>query len=120
MSFHLTQLITGHFNEFLLRIDRAPSAGCSLCGPPDNHAKEEDDALHTLVRSEAFECDRECLVLIIGQFDPGHLFSRILESPSDKEAVVRFTDSMMSAKEEVEREGQLLHGVARYDEREEG
>lgn len=120
MLFHLTQLITGHFNEFLLRIDRAPSAGCSLCGPPDNHAKEEDDALHTLVRSEAFECDRERLVLIIGPFDPGDLFSRILESPFDKEAVARFTDSVMSAKEKAERERQFLHGVARHDGRKEG
>lgn len=36
------------------------SVGCSHCGPSDDHA-EEDDVLHTLVRSKAFECDRERL-----------------------------------------------------------
>lgn len=50
------------FQQFLRRISRALSTGYSHCGLPDDQAKEEDDVFHTLVRYEAFECDRECLV----------------------------------------------------------
>lgn len=45
MSFHLTQLLTGHgcFNWFLKRFGRAPSDGCSHCGPPDGYGEEEGE-----------------------------------------------------------------------------
>ncbi|KMQ85834.1 reverse transcriptase [Lasius niger] len=43
MSFHLTQLMTGHgcFGKFVHRIGKRPDPSCDFCG-------EEDDAFHTL------------------------------------------------------------------------
>lgn len=113
MTFRLTQLMTGHgcFNRFLHRIGRAPSVGCSHCGPTDELGDEEDDAHHTLMRCEAFECDRERLVLAIGPFDPGDLVRLMLESPAHWRAVVTFAEDVMSAKEEAEFARQSLQGV---------
>lgn len=104
MTFRLTQLMTGHgcFNRFLHRIGRAPSVGCSHCGPTDELGDEEDDAHHTLQRCEAFECDRERLVLAIGPFDPGDLVRLMLESPENWRAVARFAEDVMTAKEQAE------------------
>jgi hypothetical protein len=101
MTFRLTQLMTGHgcFNRFLRRIGRAPSVGCSHCGPTDELGDEEDDAHHTLQRCEVFECDRECLVLTIGPFDSGDLVRLMLESPANWRAVVTFVEDVMSTKE---------------------
>lgn len=114
MSFHLTQLMTGHgcFNWFLQRINRAPSAGCSHCGPPDGYGEAVDDAHHTLARCEAFRGERERLSDAIGAFDPGGLVPKMLESPANWEAVARFAREVMSAKEAAERARQLLHGAA--------
>jgi hypothetical protein len=114
MTFRLTQLMTGHgcFNRFLHRIGRAPSAGCSHCGSTDELGDEEDDAYHTLQRCEAFECDRERLVLAIGPFDPGDLVRLMLESPAKWRAVAKFAEDVMTAKEEAEFERQSLQGIA--------
>lgn len=75
MSFHLTQLMTEHgcFNWFLRRINRAPSTGCSHCGPSDGYAR------HTLVHCEAFRGERERLIDQIGAFCPGDLVPRMLD-----------------------------------------
>lgn len=67
----------GCFNRFLREIDRAQTTGCSHCGP---ELRLEDDAFHTLTRCEAFEGDRECLVRVIGPFDPGGLVPLMLEN----------------------------------------
>lgn len=114
MNFHLTQLMTGHgcFNRFLRRIGRAPSAGCSHCGSPDEYAEWEDDAAHTLVHCEAFDGERERLVRKIGPFDPGGLVPLMLESPANWDAVSRFAREVMTAKEEAERERQARQGIA--------
>ena len=105
MSFHLTQLFTGHgcFNRFLHRIGRAPSPGCSHCGFPDEENEVDDDALHTLMRCEAFDGERERLVQRVGTFDPGGLVSLMLESPDRWNAVAEFAGAVMSAKESAER-----------------
>lgn len=43
MSFHITQVMTGHgcFGKFLYRINKRIDSSCDFCG-------EEDDAKHTL------------------------------------------------------------------------
>jgi len=95
------QLMTGHgcFNRFIRKVNRAPSAGCSHCGPPDGYSKEVDDAHHTLIRCEAFRGERERFVDVIGPFDPGGLVPKMLESPANWEAVSQFTRAVMMAKE---------------------
>ncbi|XP_022179037.1 uncharacterized protein LOC111039736 [Myzus persicae] len=105
MSFHLTQMMSGHgcFNRFLLGINRAPSAGCSHCGPPDGYGEEVDDAHHTLARCEVFREEREHLVGVIGPFDPGGLVPKMLESSANWEAVAQFVRAVISKKEETER-----------------
>ena len=105
MSFHLTQLFTGHgcFNRFLHRIGRAPSPGCSHCGFPDEVNEVDDDALHTLMRCEAFDGERERLVQRVGTFDPGGLVSLMLASQDSWDAVSDFARAVMSAKESAER-----------------
>lgn len=110
MSYRLTQLFTGHgcFNRFLHRIGRAPSPGCSHCGFPGEENEEDDDALHTLMRCEAFDGDRERLVQRIGPFDPGGLVSLMLDSPEQWNAVVDFAETVLSAKESAEHERQGL------------
>jgi len=114
MSFHLTQLMTGHgcFNRFLRKINRAPSAGCSHCGPPDGYAEAVDDARHILLSCEAFRGERERLVDAIGPFDPGGLVPKMLESPANWEVVATFTRAVMAAKEAAERDRQLRQGIA--------
>jgi len=114
MTFRLTQLMTGHgcFNRFLHRIGRAPSVGCSHCGPTDELGDEEDDAHHTLMRCEAFGCERERLVLAIGPFDPGDLVRLMLESPANWRAVATFAENVIAAKEEAEFARQSRQGLA--------
>lgn len=53
MSFHLSQLMTGHgcFAKFLHRIGKRTTRDCDFCG-------EEDDALHTLRECLAWDTDR--------------------------------------------------------------
>ena len=114
VTFRLTQLLTGHgcFNRYLNRTGRAPSPGCSHCGPPGSNGDEEDSAYHTLVRCKAFDGEREALVQRIGDFAPSDLVSRMLESPAAWDAVVRFAEAVMSAKEEAERAWQRKRGIA--------
>lgn len=113
MHFHLTQLLTGHgcFNRYLHRISRAPSQGCSHCGPPDDYGEEEDSAHHTLMRCEAFCADRDRLTGEIGSFRPEELIPRMLERPENWTAVARFASDVMLAKEDAERARQTRQGV---------
>ena len=108
MTYRLTQIFTGHgcFNRFLHRIGRAPSPGCSHCGFPGEENEEDDDALHTLMRCEAFDGDRERLILRIGRFEPCDLESRMLESPDCWEAMVDFAEVVILEKELAERQRQ--------------
>lgn len=76
-------MFTGHwcFNRFLHRIGKAPSPGCSHCGFSDENNEEDDDALQTLMRCEAFDGKRERQIRKIGAFEPGVVVFRMLESP---------------------------------------
>jgi len=114
MSFHLTQLMTGHgcFNRYLRKINRTPYDEFSHCEPPDGYAEVFDDAQHTLVCCEAFRGDRERLVDEIGPFDPGGRVPKMLDNPANWEAVARFARAVMSAKEAAERDRQSRQGVA--------
>lgn len=53
MSFHLTQLMTGHgcFGKFLHRMEKRPDPSCDFCG-------KEDDAFHTLRECPAWDSQR--------------------------------------------------------------
>ncbi|KAL4096440.1 hypothetical protein QTP88_021396 [Uroleucon formosanum] len=115
MSFHLTQLMTGHgcFNWFLQRINRYPSVRCSHCGSSDGYGEAVDKAHHTLFRCEAFRRERERLVDTIGPFDPGGLIPRMLESPAHWEAIFDFAREVMTAKESAERDRQFRQGWLR-------
>lgn len=99
MSFDLTQLMTGHscFNRYLWKVDRAPLAEYSYCGPPDGYAEEVDDAHHTLVSCEAHEAERARIDLAIGLIDPGGLDPKMLERPANWETVTRFARKVMTA-----------------------
>jgi len=105
VSFCLTQLLMNHgcFNRYLYRNGRTSSPGCSNCAPPESSSGEEDSTYHILVHCEAFECNREMLVQRIGDLHPPDLVSRVLESPAIWNVVVRFTEAVMSTKEEAER-----------------
>jgi len=120
MSFHLAQLMTGHgcFNRYLWKINRAPSAGCSHCGPSDCYTEMVDDAHHTLVCCEAYEEELARLDLAIGPIDPDGL-SKMLESPANWEAVIRFAREVTTAKESAERDRQFrqVQGVALFRRR---
>ncbi|KMQ86127.1 reverse transcriptase [Lasius niger] len=61
MSFHLTQLMTGHgcFARFLHRISKRATRDCNFC-------REEDDALHTLRECPAWDTDRLDLKSALG------------------------------------------------------
>lgn len=104
MSFHLTQLITGHgcFNRFLNGIGHARLPGCLHCGA-SGEPGEEDDAFHTLMRCEAFEGNREFLVRVIELFDPEGKVPLMIENRANCEAVAGFVTYVMTAKDGYER-----------------
>jgi len=81
MTFHLTQLLTGHgyFNRFLHEIGHAPLPGCSHCGSAELYSRGEDEVFYTIFHCKAFDRERDVLVRRIGGFAPGDFVDRMLE-----------------------------------------
>lgn len=101
-TFHLTQILMGHgcFGSYLHRIQRLDTAECLHCG-----SGEADTAEHTLQVCDAWTVDREALQEVLGQ--DLRLTAIIKEISTSKEAwkaMVKFSDEVMEAKEECERE----------------
>jgi len=108
-------MLTGHgyFNLFLKRIGRAQTTVGYHCGTSGVDYGEEDSASHTLLHCIAFERDRNELVNRIGHFDPGDLIARMQGGSLDSwKAVVRFAETVLTAKEVAEQERQALRGIA--------
>lgn len=110
MSFHLTQLMTGHgcFRRFLWRIGRRNTAECDFCGD------EQDDAVHTLRNCEAWESPRNRFLSKLNlpvDFTLGDVVDSIIESRDSWVAFSAFAEEVMGRKEEEERRREMLENL---------
>lgn len=110
MSFHLTQILTGHgcFNEYLHRIGRELSPSCYYCG---NNC---DSAQHTLAECHEWAAERAELCVVVGNdLSLSVLVKAMLDSLDKWKAVVHFVNTIMLRKEDDERarRTQALVGV---------
>jgi len=100
LTFRATQLITGHgsFGDYLFRIGRVASPACPHCGGV------EDSARHTLQECPEWADERGRLVGVVG---PDLRLAAVLgsaaSSPCKWNALVRFAEKVMVAKETAER-----------------
>lgn len=111
MSFHLTQIFTGHgcFNSFLHRIGKVGSPICSHC------EEYEDTADHTVAECPAWRSERADLCLIVGNdLSLSGLVRSILRSREAWSALMLYADKVLTAKEVAERERERLGVAARY------
>jgi len=106
MSFHLTQLMTGHgcFNRFLWKIGKRDSAACDFCD------FDEDDAAHTLKTCSMWNPQRERLRLKLGlavDFSLGEIVDAIIVEKESWTAFSAFAEDVMGKKEEEERRREM-------------
>lgn len=110
MSFHLTQVFTGHgcFNSFLHRIGKIDSPACSHC------EESEDTADHTVAECPAWRVERADLCLVVGNdlTLPG-LVQVILRSREAWSALTLYANRVLTAKEDAERARKRLRAVVR-------
>lgn len=102
MTFRLSQLLTGHgsFAVYLFRIGKVDDPRCAHC-----NTGEEDSALHTLARCEAWEADRIALREAIGQdLSLVAVIAAMCRSAKEWTEVARFAESVMLKKETLERD----------------
>lgn len=107
MSFHLTQLFTGHgcFGAFLKKIGKEATGMCHHCDA------EIDDAKHTFFECSAWEDQRSRLVIQLGApIDPANLVQRMLSNADAWAACVSFAAEIMKMKEAAERVRRLPSG----------
>jgi len=100
-TFHLTQILTGHgcFGSYLHRIQRIDTPICLLCG-----SGEVDDVDHTVQRCDVWETDREELQRFIGEDLRLSAIVRVISEKREAwDAMTKFADEVMGAKEEDER-----------------
>jgi len=104
MSFHLTQLLTGHgvFYTYLKRIQKADSDSCPHC-----NQNLQDSMEHTLIQCEAW---REQRVSLISKLDINveeltliKMVEKMVDSKEMWTAAYSFAESVMYNKEEHER-----------------
>jgi len=110
VSFHLSQVLTGHgcFGEYLHRFGKSNSDSCALCGAsPDNaeHAVFQCDAFHHW-RAET------CVYLCVDQLTADNVIGIMLRSNSDWQRVTSLIGRIMSVREEEERTRQHAPGGA--------
>lgn len=111
MSYHLSQVLTGHgcLGEYLKRFGKTDNDRCALCGAaPDGaeHAVFQCDAFHQW-RVEA------CVYLDVDQLAPENLTHIMLRSNSDWQRVSALIGRIMAAREREERSRQQGPGGAR-------
>ncbi|XP_011637277.1 uncharacterized protein LOC105427307 [Pogonomyrmex barbatus] len=106
----MTQLLSGHgcFNEFLYKIDRAPSPVCAHCA-----SRKRDSADHTLLECRAWFWHRynlyDSLGFELGDIDPpdlGKILGAMLGGRRQWSAMHLFAEKVMLAKEQAERKRQ--------------
>lgn len=105
LSFHLTQLITGHgcFNDYLKWIGKRDSNQCDQCG------EGEDTAQHNLEDYAAWSIQRAELTRIIGgDLTLTAVIGAILGSEEAWRAVNIYATDIMRRKEEAERQKEEL------------
>jgi len=104
LSFHLTQLLTGHgvFFTYLKRIKTADSDRC-----PHFDKDLQDSMEHTLTQCEAWTEQRIRLVttlnINIDELTLSRMVAKMIESKEKWTAVYTFAESVMFQKEEHER-----------------
>jgi Reverse transcriptase (RNA-dependent DNA polymerase)/Endonuclease-reverse transcriptase len=101
LTFHLTQLLTGHgcFGSYLHRIGKEASPKCHHC------AEAHDDVEHTVFACPAWQDQRLALEDSLGgiQLTPEAMVPTMLRDTSCWQAWEGFARSIMSTKEEAER-----------------
>ncbi|XP_045540819.1 uncharacterized protein LOC123722592, partial [Papilio machaon] len=101
LTFRLTQVLSGHgcFGRYLCRIGREETMRCHGCGA------DEDTAQHTLEVCCAWTEERRTLVAAIGgDLSLPGVVRAMLGSERSWNAVSSFCETVMSQKEEKERE----------------
>ncbi|KMQ93223.1 reverse transcriptase [Lasius niger] len=101
MSYHLTQIFTGHgcFANFLRRIGKRRDASCDFCG-------EEDNAFHTMRECPYWDLERIRLrntLELSREFTLGDVVEAIVESKANWKAFSAYVEEVMKDKEEEER-----------------
>lgn len=119
MSFHLTQLFTGHgsFGSYLFKIRKVESERCPHCN------EEYNDADHTIRYCNAWTLEREEMMRIIGSnnnLELRILVLRMLRNDDCWKAVETFAKKVLTRKEAAERERDDRRGAevliqAQYD-----
>ncbi|CAL1685118.1 unnamed protein product [Lasius platythorax] len=102
MSFHLTQLMTGHgsFGKFLCRIGKKGDPSCDLCG------EDVDNALHVLKECPVWDPQRIELKRKLGltrDFTLGDIIDAIISTSEHWRTFSAFAQEAMREKEEEER-----------------
>ncbi|XP_020298866.1 uncharacterized protein LOC109863094 [Pseudomyrmex gracilis] len=104
MTFHLTQMVTGHgcFNEYLYRIGKAESERCSHC------RVEIDTVKHTWEECISWSREREILrlKLVLESVTMKSAVAAMITGPDEWKAVAQFAGRILLQKEEAERERQ--------------
>jgi hypothetical protein len=107
LSYHLTQVLTGHgcFGAFQRRIGKKPTEECHHCG------ELVDDADHTLFECAAWTQERTRLEEALGdktEVSPEKMVPSMLQNNEKWSAWMAFASTVMTAKEEEERSRQRL------------
>ncbi|KMQ89946.1 reverse transcriptase [Lasius niger] len=102
MSFHLTQILTGHgyFAKFLCRIGKRINTTCDFCG------EDLDDVYHTLKDCPAWDPQRIRLKKELGlsrDFTLNDVVESIVNSLECRRAFSKFAEEVLREKEEEER-----------------
>ncbi|KMQ90440.1 reverse transcriptase [Lasius niger] len=110
LSFHLTQILTGHgcFANFLRRIGKRAVDSCDFCG-------EGDSAIHTLRECPAWDWQRIVLKRALGlnrDFAPIDIIDAIAGNWEHWYAFSAFTEEVMREKEEEERRRERVRRAA--------
>ena len=109
LTYRLTQVLTGHgvFGSYLARIGREETAECWFCGAL------EDDVDHTVAICPTWDVHRQRLVEVIGpDLSTRGLVNGLLRGPREWSAISRFSEAVLRAKEDREREREKF-GVRR-------
>ena len=101
LTYRLAQVLTGHgvFGSYLARIGREATTECWFCGAP------EDDVERTIAVFPTWDEHRQRLVGDIGpDLSIRGLVNALLRGPREWSAVSRFSEAVLRAKEDRERE----------------